>query len=116
MGIALRLMPAALGLLLIAAHFLRAGLPLLSGTLLALGVLLAVRRPWSGRVLQVTLALACLEWLRTLAVLSRVRLAEGAPWLRMALILAAVALWTAWSAWLLESPHSRRHFRRPPRP
>lgn len=112
----LRLMPAAVGLLLIAAHFLRAGLPLVCGALVVMGVLLAVRRPWSGRVLQVTLALACLEWLRTLAVLSRVRLAEGAPWLRMALILAAVALWTAWAAWLLQSPPCRRYFKRPPLP
>ena len=116
MRVALRLIPAAVGLLLIAAHFLRVGLPLVCGTLVALGALLAVRRPWSGRVLQVTLGLACIEWLRTLVVLAGVRLTEGAPWLRMTLILAAVALWTAWAAWLLESPLSRRHFGRAPPP
>lgn len=115
MRVALRLLPSGLALLLIAAHFLRAGLPLVCGALLAAGVLLAVRRPWSGRALQVTLGLACLEWLRTLAVLTRVRIAEGTPWLRMVLILTAVALWTAWAAWQLESPVARRHFRRAPR-
>jgi hypothetical protein len=31
------------------------------------------------------------------------RLALGAPWLRMALILAAVALFTAWAGWLLRN-------------
>jgi hypothetical protein len=80
--------------------------------LVALGALLLVRRPWAARALQVALALACLEWLRTLAVLTWFRLAEGAPWVRMALILTVVAVWTAWAAWLLEVPLVRRHFRR----
>jgi hypothetical protein len=35
----------------------------------------------------------------------------GAPWLRMAVILGTVALWTLGSALLLETPRLRRRYR-----
>ena len=87
-----------LSALLLAAHFLRAGdLPLV---LLALLVpaLLWVRRPWAPRVVQAALGLGALEWVRTLWAALAQRQAAGEPWLRMALILGGVALFTALSA------------------
>jgi len=97
----LRRLPALLALLLLGAHFLRADRPLL--TLLALALLgpLAVPRPWARQLTAGALALGALEWLRTLAVDALDRAAGGAPWTRLAVILGAVALFTAWAAWLL---------------
>ena len=92
------LVPAVLSLLVIAAHFLRAGQLLLVALALAAIGLVFVRRAWSARVLQVALALGALEWVRTIAVLVNERRAEGRPFARMAVILGVVALVAAASA------------------
>lgn len=86
-------------LLLLAAHFYRAELYPVA-VLAAAGVaLLALRARWAAAALQVALALGVLEWLRTLASFAMQRAASGQPWLRLALILGAVALFTALAAW-----------------
>lgn len=99
----LRLIPAALMLLILAAHFLRSSNLLLVLTALALIVLLFVRRTWAARTVQVGLLLGSLEWLRTLILLVLLRRVEERPFLRLACILGAVALATALSALLLRS-------------
>ena len=100
--------PIVLSLLVLAAHFLRGGcLPLAVG-LLGLLALLAVRRPWAARVMQVVLTLGALEWLRTLVTLAMRRSEQGEPFLRMTLILGAVAAVTLGSALLFETPTLRR--------
>lgn len=86
-------------LLLLAAHFYRAELYVVA-LLAAAGVaLLASRARWATAALQVALALGTLEWLRTLASFAMQRAALGQSWLRLALILGAVALFTALAAW-----------------
>ena len=85
----------ALSLLLLAAHFYRAGwLPLAVICLVLIG-LLAVRRAWAARAAQVALIVGAIEWLRTLALLVSERTALGQPYLRLAAIVLAVALLTA---------------------
>jgi len=86
-----RLLPAILSLLVLGAHFLRTGYlaPVLICILLPL--VLLVRRPWAARLIQFVLLLACAEWIRTLILLIGARADSGSPWLRMALILGAVA-------------------------
>lgn len=110
----LALLPALLSLLVLAAHFLRAGSVVLVAASIALAFMSLVRRPWALRLLQGALLLGCAEWLRTLAGRVAERSASGAPWLRMALILGAVALVAALSALALESAPARRWFRRLP--
>lgn len=83
---------------LIAAHFLRAGLYPLVALGLVFPWLLLAGRPWATRTVQCLLALAALEWLRTLLGLAAQRSAQGQPWTRMAAILAAVALFTLGAA------------------
>lgn len=101
----------ALALAVLAAHFYRdASWPGVAACA-ALFVLLAVPRAWAVRVLQAGLVLGALEWLRTLVVLVQVRLALGQPWLRLALVLGAVAALTAVSALVLQ-PRSTRLRRR----
>ncbi|HSB63091.1 MAG TPA: hypothetical protein VLJ18_02950 [Thermoanaerobaculia bacterium] len=108
---ALRLLPAALALLVLGAHFLRAGHLALVATALAAIALLFVRRASAARIVQVALGLGVLEWLRTLALLAAERRAAGAPYLRMTLILAGVALATALSLLAFRSRAVREHFR-----
>lgn len=106
----------ALALVLLAAHLLHAGwLPLAALALLLVG-LLAVRRPWAARAVQVVLAVATLEWVVTAVGLAQVRIHRGGPYLRLVLILGAVALFTALAAAAFQHPALRRHFGAGPAP
>jgi len=97
------LLAPALALLLLAAHFYRAAAwPLLAVTL-GLLALLALRRSWVPGLLQLALLAGAAEWLWTAALLAQQRLALGQPWLRMALILGAVALLTLAAALVFRS-------------
>lgn len=109
--IALRLFPAALMLLVLAAHFLRSGSLLLVLLPLALILLLFLRRPWAARTLQGALLVGGLEWLRTLALLATERRAAGLPFLRLTVILGCVALVTGLCALLFRGHRSRDYFR-----
>ncbi|MCM3877529.1 MAG: hypothetical protein NEA02_14075 [Thermoanaerobaculia bacterium] len=110
---ALRLLPAALALLALGAHFLRAGRLAMVAAALAVVALLFARRPWAARVVEGALVLGTLEWIRTLALLAGERRAAGAPYLRMTLILAGVALATALSLLAFRSRAVKVHFRLP---
>jgi hypothetical protein len=110
---ALRLFPAALALLVLGAHFLRAGHLALVAAALALVALLFVRRPWAARTVQGALVLGVIEWLRTATFLAEERRAAGVPYLRMTLILAGVSLATALSLLAFRSRAAKEHFRLP---
>jgi hypothetical protein len=102
--------PVALALALLAAHFVHAGLwPLAALALLLIG-LLAVPRPWAARALQAMLVLATVEWLLTAIALARLRASHDEPYLRLLLILGAVALYSAAAAAILEHPRLRERF------
>lgn len=99
-----------LSLLLLAAHFYRAGLLPLTVASAALIGLLLVPRAWAARVVQIALLAGGVEWLRTLAALAAERISVGQPYLRMALIVLAVALLTAFSALVFRSYAMRVRF------
>lgn len=103
-----------LALLLLGAHFWRAGQLLLAGASVAMVGLLFVRSPWSARAAQAVLALGTLEWLRTAWVFASARAAAGQPYARLLVILGAVAAVTLVAALLLRSSPARRHFRAAP--
>lgn len=94
---------AGLALLLLAAHFFRAGLIPLTALCVVLVALLFIRAAWAVRTLQSVLALGTLEWLRTAWVFAAARAAQGQPYGRLLVILGAVAAVTALAAWLLSS-------------
>ncbi len=97
------LIAPALALLLLAAHFYRAGeWPWLLLTLALLPVM-ALRRAWVPRLLQLALLAGAAEWLWTAAMLAQQRLALGLPWQRMAFILGVVALLTLAAALVFRS-------------
>jgi hypothetical protein len=103
----LRALPACFALILFGAHLLREGEPLLLLPCLGLLSLAFVDRPWARRVLQGALLVAAMEWVRTLLLIRTFRLEIGLPWLRMGLILGAVALFTVGSAILLAPGRAR---------
>ncbi len=92
------LLPAIVSFLLLAAHFLRSANYLAVLGLLALVPLLALRRAWVRLVARATLWLGSAVWLYTIARFTAERLRLGQPYLRMVLILGAVALFTALAA------------------
>jgi hypothetical protein len=105
------LVPPALSLLVLGAHFLRAGvLPLVLVVLVALA-LLFLRRRWAARVLQVVLVLGVLEWVRAIMALTGERMSEGRPYGRMVVILGVVAAVTALSVLAFRSRALRRWYR-----
>jgi len=108
---ALLLLPA-LALSLLGAHFYRAAAWPLLGLCVLLVLLLAWPRAWVARLVQVALVLGALEWLWTAFWLVQQRLALGQPWLRLALILGAVAVFTAASALVFRSVALRRRYGR----
>jgi hypothetical protein len=103
----------ALALLLLAAHLLHAGFMVATAVAVLLGALLAVRRPWAARVLQLVLVLAVVEWVLTAARLAQLRAQHDQPYLRLVLILGGVAGFTALAAALLQHRRLRSWCGRP---
>jgi len=107
----LYLIPPAIGFLLLAAHFFRSEYQL-AALVSALAIILVfVRRPWAARAIQVCLVLGSIEWLRTAISLILSRNRMGEPFLRLAIILLGVALFTALSSLVFRTGKLRDHFR-----
>ncbi|MGB2817660.1 MAG: hypothetical protein WBA53_08160 [Burkholderiaceae bacterium] len=110
MPFALLVLPS-LAAILLAAHFYRSDQFVLAAlSVFALG-LLAIPRAWAARALQLVLVAGALEWLRTLAMFASARMALGQPYLRLTLILLAVAAFTAASAIVFRQSALRRRYR-----
>jgi len=106
----LRLLPVILSFLLLAAHFYRAGLVLPATLTVAVLFLLFLRKPWIPRLFQLLLILASLEWLRTLYHFAAMRIAWDQPWTRLAVILLALALFTALSGLVFRARSLRARY------
>lgn len=100
--ISVRVAPAVLAGVLLAAHFLRGmeiGAAVVAAALIP--VVLAAGRRWALWVGQVALGAGVVEWSRTTLVLIGAREEAGEPWTRLAVIMAVVAAVTAGAAFLL---------------
>ena len=98
-----RLLPVILSLLVLAAHFYRAGNLILVVLIAASPLLLFIRSAWIVRVIQVELILGGIEWIRTIFRLVHIRQADNLPWERLAIILGSVAVFTILSALVFNS-------------
>lgn len=107
---ALLVLPPALSLLVLGAHFYRAGNVPAAALALLLLALLAVPSPWAARTLQAALVFGTAEWIRTTAFLVQLRRNLGQPWARLAVILGAVTLLTALSALVFETARLRKRY------
>lgn len=107
---ALLLSPVVLSLLVLAAHFLRAGRIGFFAAAVAAALLVAIPRAWAARLLQVALALGALEWAWTLRRFVAERTAAGRPAGRLVLILGSVIAVTLFSLLAFRSDRVRRWF------
>lgn len=106
---------ASLCCLILAGHFLRMGALLGVAVCLGLPVAAAATRArWALRSLQAVLVMGSLNWIVTALRIGAERRAAGQPWLRMALILGAVAALSALSAALLSRRSVLERFPAPP--
>ena len=108
--IGLQLLPVVLSLIVLGAHFMRAGSVVMVAMVLFVLGFLGVRRLWAARTVQVALLLGVVEWVRTLARLVAWRAQDGQPVLRLVLILASVALFTGLSTLMFHAARLRRWY------
>ena len=99
----LQLIPVIISYLLIAAHFMRAHNSFLVIVCFVLPLVLFIPRPLPARFVQIGLLLAAVEWIRTTYILVALRVENGQPWIRLAIILGAVACFTLCSAFIFFS-------------
>lgn len=102
--------PIVLSFVLLAAHFLRDANMIAVALCLAAPLLMIVRRAWVARLLQALLAAGGIVWIMTLLRLVMLRVEQGQPWLRLALILGTVALVTGLSALLFQTRRMKARF------
>jgi vacuolar-type H+-ATPase subunit I/STV1 len=106
----LLLLPAILSLLALGAHLFRAGNWLGLAFIALLMGLLAVRKPLSARIVPLALLFGVAEWIRTAVRIGSARAEQGQPWMRMAIILGAVALVTGLAVIPFRSRRLKRWF------
>jgi len=99
----MRYIPLILSCLILAAHHSRGGEPGLMGLWLTLPFALFFKRRWIDRAIQLMLLAGAFEWGLTVKAIIDVRQMMDLPYLRMALILGGVTLFTALSGLLLET-------------
>jgi ABC-type nickel/cobalt efflux system permease component RcnA len=107
---ALFLAPVVLSIAVLGAHFMRYGNAIGVAVSLVLIGLVFLRRAWVLRLIQAALFLGALEWMRTLYELMQIRMAQGAPTARMAVIIGVVIVITLGSALLFQTKTLQRMY------
>ena len=97
---------------LLAAHFFRYGWVFLAITSLIFPFFLLIRKPWTSIVIQIALLLGAIEWARTLIITVQYRMDYDLPWIRMAVILAAIVLINLYAAMVLQSSSLKKMYNR----
>lgn len=107
---AVRLIPVYVSALFLSAHFFRLSLYPLVFTCLILPFILFIKKTWAARFVQVFLLTGSAEWIRTMYFLVLGRQEIQMPWVRMAVIIGAVALMTGASALLFRLKPLRERY------
>ncbi|NOZ45674.1 MAG: hypothetical protein GXO79_02720, partial [Chlorobi bacterium] len=89
-----RITPVILSFLMLTAHFQRIYLNWLSLFVLLIPFILIYKKPVAVRIIQAILVLGSIEWIRIIFVYCSLRIENEEPWLRLAIILGVVALFT----------------------
>lgn len=97
----LRIFPLILSCLMMSAHFYRHfNYPLMAISLLV-PFLLLIKKRWALYVIQVLALAGAGVWVNTIVVIADARISYGTPWIRMAVILGAIAIFTLCSGLLM---------------
>ena len=99
-----------LGLLLLAAHFLRFGDTGLAVAIVATSGLCCTRLGWARVVCAVVLFAASFVWVQTGIDFVQLRMAVGQPWLRLACIIGGISVFSVAGAWLLSTSKAAARF------
>jgi polyferredoxin len=103
-----------LSLVLLSGHFLRFGNSGLCLAVAALAALAVTRKAWARIAFMASLAAGLAVWAGAWADLLSIRMASGRPWLRMSVIMAAVAALNALALVWLARAGGRAFFKRSP--
>jgi hypothetical protein len=106
----IKLLPVTLSLLLLGAHFLRAGMIVLVLLVIVILFMLLIRKPWVVRLMQLVLVAGAIEWVRTLVVIVKRYQMSETPWIRSALILGGVILLTICSTLVFRARSLRKRY------
>ena len=93
-----------------AAHFSRVENDWAALVCLAFPLLLFIRKQWILKIFQLFLLAGGVVWLERVVVLVEARQQQNMPWLRLAVILGLVALFTFWSAWVLRGRYFKEKY------
>ena len=104
------MLPIFFSALLSAAHFYRAGSLLLTAASLLVPLFLFIRNRWTPRIITLSLFLAAVEWLRTMLFFIEQYQQAGLPWIRLAIILTSVCLFTALSPLVFKMTGMKRRY------
>lgn len=107
----LNLIPVIISFLLLAAHFSRAGMYLIAAICLILLFLLFLSKMWVARLIQIYLVIGAFEWFRTLYIFAEQRQAQGESWIRLAIILSIVGLFTGLSAFAFQTKALKERYK-----
>jgi hypothetical protein len=105
------LTPVIISFLLLAAHFSRNDQFLFVLISFAALGLLFIRQVWSVRAIQALLLLGGIEWVISMLRYITERKANGEDWVRLAIILSVVALFTIVSGLVFFSKKMKAHYR-----
>lgn len=100
----------AIAALLVGAHFLRAGNPVLAAVCVCAPLLFLYRKRRVLLALQLLAYGAAATWIVVGVRLIQARLLSGQPWNLAAIIIAVVTLFTLVAGLLLNSPKAREHY------
>ena len=106
----LRIILLSISWILLAAHFSRARLNIIAIICLAVPFLLLIKKIWTLKLLVILTVLGSMVWVHTTWQLIGSRIDSGDDWKRMAIILFAVAIFTLFSAFLINSQKIRKKY------
>jgi hypothetical protein len=108
----LLLLPTILSWLVFCAHLFKVGMLPLLPFVLPLPLLLLVKHGLVARFFQVALFFIAAQWILVAVFTAAQRADAGEPWLRLVLILTAVALFAFVAAACFEAPRLQRRYPR----
>ena len=99
-----------LGLLILAAHFLRFGNMGLAITIVAMAGLCFTRFGWARIVCYVALFAGSFLWVQSGIEFVQIRMAVGQPWIRLVVIMGSVCAFSLFGAWILSTERAAVRF------
>ena len=108
----LRIILLVVAYLLLGAHFLRSGSLGWMALCFSIPFLLLIRKRWSLIIVQISLYIGSWIWVRTGIIIIHERMMLGIPWIRVALIIGLLALFTLLAGLLLNAPVMKARYPR----